>query len=367
MRPANRRVVTVLITGLSFNTPDSQVKHYIESFGAKMVGIEPIYGVYKEGPWRGQYNGERRYKVDFSEQIIPMGTYHLLNSDKIKVIYPGNTRTCGRCHQAPSSCPGGGIARVCGEQGGERTTLYQHMKLIWEKTRYDPGAEPVENDDNDEDAIPDLANMREESFTGNPSDENEASSSVANEDSDKNENDEGREHEDSQQEDGDTGDDENDDIESSVQNHAGNEFIIPGLIKPLSKSQKKKLRRNKRKDATTPPEPKETKFSKLSVNPATNLDGQSLVTNLIRKYSSTENNDYEESEEEAPSASTGDSSKSTAAATSRPSSNSSAASPSGSVISKGTFSESTTLETSKPSSSFSVASPTVTVIPTGVK
>ena len=155
VRPANRRVVTVLITGLSFNIPDSQVKHYIESFGAKMVGVEPIYGVYKDGPWRGQYNGERRYKADFTEQIMPMGTYHLLNNDKIRVMYPGNTRTCGRCHQAPNSCAGGGIARVCGEQGGEKTTLYNHMKQIWSRIQYDHGIESIKKTF-DEDIIPDL-------------------------------------------------------------------------------------------------------------------------------------------------------------------------------------------------------------------
>ena len=60
VRPANRREVMLLITGLSFNTPDSQVKPYVESFGAKMISVEPVYGVYREGPWRGQYNGERR-------------------------------------------------------------------------------------------------------------------------------------------------------------------------------------------------------------------------------------------------------------------------------------------------------------------
>ena len=73
VRPANRREVMLLITGLSFNTPDTQVKHYVESFRAKMISVEPVYGVYREGPWRGQYNGERRYKVDFTNQSMKMG------------------------------------------------------------------------------------------------------------------------------------------------------------------------------------------------------------------------------------------------------------------------------------------------------
>ena len=141
VKPAHRRDVIVIITGLSFNTPDSQVSHYIESFGAKAMGVKPIYGVFKEGPWRGQCNGERRYKVDFSRQIMPMGTYHLLGGSKIRVAYPGNTRTCGRCHQGPATCPGRGKARECGEQGGERKSLFHHMKQIWQKIKFDLGSE----------------------------------------------------------------------------------------------------------------------------------------------------------------------------------------------------------------------------------
>ena len=35
VRPAQRREVTLLVTGLPFNTPDGQVKHYVEAFGAR--------------------------------------------------------------------------------------------------------------------------------------------------------------------------------------------------------------------------------------------------------------------------------------------------------------------------------------------
>ena len=104
VRPSHTREVILLVNGLPFDTPDDQVRHYVESFGAKFVNIEPIYGVYKDGPWSNQYNGERRYKVDFSNQKTPMGTYHLLGGAKIRVFYPGNTTTCGRCHQAPTYC-----------------------------------------------------------------------------------------------------------------------------------------------------------------------------------------------------------------------------------------------------------------------
>ena len=138
VRPAKRREVTLLISGLNFNTPDEQVKHYVEHFGVRFVNVEPVYGVHHEGPWKGQYNGEKRYKVAFTDQVIPMGPYHLLNGAKIRIVYPGNTRTCGRCHQPPTSCPGGGIARVCGEQGGKKVTLIKPHEMALEEGEVRP-------------------------------------------------------------------------------------------------------------------------------------------------------------------------------------------------------------------------------------
>ena len=53
VRPAVRREVSVLVTGLHFNTPDAQVVEYLESFGAIVSG-EVKYVVHREGPWQGQ-------------------------------------------------------------------------------------------------------------------------------------------------------------------------------------------------------------------------------------------------------------------------------------------------------------------------
>ena len=37
-----------------------------EQFGGKVKSQEAIDGVYGEGQWKGKFNGERRYKVNFS-------------------------------------------------------------------------------------------------------------------------------------------------------------------------------------------------------------------------------------------------------------------------------------------------------------
>ena len=87
VRPATRREVTVLVTGLHFNTPDTQVVDYITQFGGKVTSTEAAYGVFRDGPSKGKHNGERIYKAEFTNQITPMGTYHLLGGAKIRVIY----------------------------------------------------------------------------------------------------------------------------------------------------------------------------------------------------------------------------------------------------------------------------------------
>ena len=99
-----------------------------------------------------------------------MGTYHLINNVKVRVVYPGNTRTCGRCHQAPTSCLGGGIARVCGEKGGDRVSLSSHMRWLWAQVGFSPGINIAEDEELEEEAIersedtPDLEPINDASF-----------------------------------------------------------------------------------------------------------------------------------------------------------------------------------------------------------
>ena len=54
------------MTGLHFNTPDVPVKEYLEALVAKVAKVEAIYGVHREGPWKGQYNGDRRFMAEFT-------------------------------------------------------------------------------------------------------------------------------------------------------------------------------------------------------------------------------------------------------------------------------------------------------------
>ena len=53
-------------------------------------------------------------------------------------FYKGNLKTCGRCHQGQSACPGGGISKDCEKAGGPRKLLTEHMKKVWSEINFTP-------------------------------------------------------------------------------------------------------------------------------------------------------------------------------------------------------------------------------------
>ena len=87
IRPASRKDVEVTIAGLGFNTPDSLVQEYITKFGGKLVTNDVIYEKVGSGPFKGKLNGVRKYHVDFTEQKLNMGTFHILDGKKVKVYF----------------------------------------------------------------------------------------------------------------------------------------------------------------------------------------------------------------------------------------------------------------------------------------
>ena len=101
VHPAINREVSMVVSGLPFNVSDEEVRDYVAIFGGKL-NVSPELCKIKEGAWKGQFNGERRYKVDFSGQKRPMGSFHIIGGAKVKVTYRGNTSTCGRCQGPPN-------------------------------------------------------------------------------------------------------------------------------------------------------------------------------------------------------------------------------------------------------------------------
>ena len=138
IRPSGRKDVTVTISGLDFNTPDTLVQEYIAKFGGVLVSNSVIYAKHGEGPFKGKLNGDRKYQVDMTSTQTQMGTYHYLDGERVRVYYRGNAKTCGRCHLTAQQCKGGGIARECQTEGGPRKDLIQHMKELWLEIGFSP-------------------------------------------------------------------------------------------------------------------------------------------------------------------------------------------------------------------------------------
>jgi hypothetical protein len=138
IRPAGRRDVIVTVAGVDFDTPDALLQEYIQKFGGKLMSQNVSYGRYSEGPFIGKINNERKYQVDFSDSKMKMGTYHFLDGARVRVYYRGNEKTCGRCHEGQSGCPGGGLAKECERKGGERRLLTDHMRKLWGEIGFTP-------------------------------------------------------------------------------------------------------------------------------------------------------------------------------------------------------------------------------------
>ena len=137
IRPAGKKEVTVTVSGLDFNTPDKFVMDYLKKFG-NVIKNYVIYDRYKEGTFRGKCNGDRKYQVDFTQSNITMGTYHIIDGSRVRIHYPGNKKTCGRCHRTADQCRGDAVAKSCEENQGVRVELQDHMKCLWERVGFHP-------------------------------------------------------------------------------------------------------------------------------------------------------------------------------------------------------------------------------------
>ena len=90
IRPAGRRDVTVTIVGLDFNTPDGLVIDYLNLFGS-VISPTAVYSKFDSGPFKGKFNGDRKFQVDFSKSTRrQMGTYHLIDGNNVRIMYRGN-------------------------------------------------------------------------------------------------------------------------------------------------------------------------------------------------------------------------------------------------------------------------------------
>ena len=124
IRPAGRKDVLVTVFGLHPNTKDQAVIRYLEAHGKVSTSEKVVHHVFPGAPGStlcaGKLNGNRSYVMDIK---IPLGSYHIIDGEKVTIRYPGQEWSCARCHQLKHSCPGFAIARNC---TAERVLLSSH-------------------------------------------------------------------------------------------------------------------------------------------------------------------------------------------------------------------------------------------------
>ena len=147
IRPAGKKEVSVLVSGLHPNTKDQAVVRYLAAHGKVSATDHVIYHVY---PGRagstllaGKLNGNRSYMVEISKH---MGSFHIIDGEKVSIRYRGQTRSCARCHQPETQCPGKGVAREC---TSERVLLSTHMQDHWKTISYVPDSSSMEGVEED--------------------------------------------------------------------------------------------------------------------------------------------------------------------------------------------------------------------------
>ena len=111
VKPAGKREVVVTLQGIHPNTRDEVVISYLNKF-ARVVTNKVIYGVFSEGPLKGIRNGDRHFKLELTPKT-QIGSYHVLDGQKVYLRYPGQQQTCARCLKTAQWCKGRGIAKRC--------------------------------------------------------------------------------------------------------------------------------------------------------------------------------------------------------------------------------------------------------------
>jgi hypothetical protein len=140
VKPAGKREVVVTVKGIHPNTRDTVVLDYLSKFG-KIVTTKVVHGVFQAGPLQNMKNGDRLYKLEVKpgENV---GSYHVIDGQKVSLRYAGQQQTCGRCHETPQKCKGRGIARKCEAEGGVRIEFSDYILSLWKRIGYSP-----DNDD----------------------------------------------------------------------------------------------------------------------------------------------------------------------------------------------------------------------------
>ena len=136
IRPAGKKEISVFISGLHPNTKDQAAIKYLSAHGKVSTTDKVVHHVYPGLPGSsilaGKLNGDRSYMV---EVMKPMGSFHIIEGQKVFIRYRGQLKSCARCHKIMLDCPGKGVAKDC---TGDRVLLSAHMEQHWQDVGFVP-------------------------------------------------------------------------------------------------------------------------------------------------------------------------------------------------------------------------------------
>ena len=136
IKPVNQREVNVQVFGLHPDTKDEAVIRYLNAHGQVNIKQPVAYGVYPGASGSsllaGKRNGNRTYSMEVKRNI---GSTHIIDGEKVSIKYPGQTKTCNKCHKQANLCPGKGLAKEC---SAEKTLLSEHMISYWKQIKFTP-------------------------------------------------------------------------------------------------------------------------------------------------------------------------------------------------------------------------------------
>ena len=72
---------------------------------------------------------------------------HIIDGEKVSIRYPGQAKTCNKCHQKSPACPGKGLAKDC---TAEKILLSEYMLTYWTAIKFKPETTEMNEVDIDE-------------------------------------------------------------------------------------------------------------------------------------------------------------------------------------------------------------------------
>ena len=132
-RPHHRKDTLVTVSWMDLETPDELLLHVFSHFGKVKSRVQ--WCKIKEEENESQLakllnnilSGERQLWMEVEK---PIPSYAILDGRKVKIHHAGQRRTCARCQRMADDCPGQSNARLCEQNGGQRTKV----DGVWKET-----------------------------------------------------------------------------------------------------------------------------------------------------------------------------------------------------------------------------------------